>query len=80
MDGKGYPFRLKDSEISKGSRIVAVADVFVALTEDRPYRNKMNSNKVESIILDMVQQRKLDIGIVNSLFDNRQDAFNLMSY
>lgn len=80
LDGKGYPFRLKDSEISKGSRIVAVADVFVALTEDRPYRNKMNSNKVESIILDMVQQRKLDIGIVNSLFDNRQDAFNLMSY
>ena len=80
LDGKGYPFRLKESEISVGSRIVAVADVFVALTENRPYRNKMEVNKVENIIMDMVKQKKLDNDIVSLLFDNRQDAFALMAY
>ena len=80
LDGKGYPFRLKESEISVGSRIVAVADVFVALTENRPYRNKMEVNKVQNIIMDMVKQKKLDNDIVSLLFDNRQDAFALMAY
>lgn len=37
-DGKGYPFNLKGEEIPLFSRIVAVADVFDALTSDRPYK------------------------------------------
>ena len=57
-----------------------MADVFVALTENRPYRNKMEVNKVQNIIMDMVKQKKLDNDIVSLLFDNRQDAFALMAY
>ena len=38
LDGSGYPAGLKDEQISLTSRIVAVADVFDALTSDRPYR------------------------------------------
>mgnify|MGYP001559148559 CR=1 FL=1 len=37
-DGKGYPDGLKREEIPLGARIVAVADVFQALTSNRPYR------------------------------------------
>ena len=37
-DGSGYPQGLKGEEISLGARIVAVADVFEAVTADRPYR------------------------------------------
>jgi putative nucleotidyltransferase with HDIG domain len=38
MDGAGYPRALKGTEIPLGARIVAVADVFQALSVDRPYR------------------------------------------
>jgi HD-GYP domain-containing protein (c-di-GMP phosphodiesterase class II) len=36
MDGHGYPGKLRDTEIPLGSRIIAVADSFDALTTDRP--------------------------------------------
>jgi putative nucleotidyltransferase with HDIG domain len=41
LDGKGYPFGLAGDAISLETRIVSVADVFDALTADRPYRKAM---------------------------------------
>ncbi|MBT3392323.1 MAG: GAF domain-containing protein [Chloroflexi bacterium] len=38
LDGKGYPLGLSGDQISPIARIVAVADVFDAITSDRPYR------------------------------------------
>ena len=38
FDGEGYPHRLKGTEIPEAGRIARVADVFDALTHDRPYR------------------------------------------
>ncbi|WAJ27336.1 HD-GYP domain-containing protein [Antarcticirhabdus aurantiaca] len=42
LDGKGYPRGLKEAEIETETRIVSVADVFDALTADRPYRAAMS--------------------------------------
>ncbi|MCX5856178.1 MAG: HD-GYP domain-containing protein [Deltaproteobacteria bacterium] len=42
IDGTGYPKKLRGSEIHIYGRICAIADVFDALTTDRPYRQKMN--------------------------------------
>jgi HD-GYP domain-containing protein (c-di-GMP phosphodiesterase class II) len=50
LDGTGYPDGLKDKEIPKLSKILAVCDVFDALTSQRPYRDRMNFFKVLSII------------------------------
>ena len=41
LDGNGYPKGLKGDEISQAGKIVAVADVFDALTSDRPYRRAL---------------------------------------
>lgn len=38
LDGSGYPFGLRGDQISTIGRIVMVADVFDAMTSDRPYR------------------------------------------
>jgi putative nucleotidyltransferase with HDIG domain len=43
MDGNGYPNGLKEDQISLAGRIVAVADVFDALTSDRPYREALSA-------------------------------------
>ena len=45
LDGKGYPKGLKDGEISQFGRVVAVADVFDALTSDRPYRKAQSAEE-----------------------------------
>ena len=49
-DGKGYPNHLKGDEIPRVAQIIAVADCFDAMYSNRPYRNRMNFEKVVSII------------------------------
>ena len=46
LDGSGYPFGLHGDQMSRMGRIVAVADVYDALTTDRPYRKAMGLNAV----------------------------------
>jgi diguanylate cyclase (GGDEF)-like protein len=42
-DGAGYPKGLKDEEIPRIARVIAIADSFDAMTSDRPYRGKMST-------------------------------------
>ena len=49
-DGKGYPKGLSGDEIPRAAQIIAVADAFDAMYSNRPYRNRMNFEKVVSII------------------------------
>lgn len=70
LDGSGYPFRLKGKSIPLGSRIMAVADVFTAITEDRPYRQAMNEEQTIHVIEYMTKQGSLCPTIVSLLKDN----------
>ena len=49
-DGNGYPLGLKQSEIPRVAQIIAVADCFDAMYSNRPYRSRMNFDRVVSII------------------------------
>lgn len=51
-DGTGYPYGLKGNDIPLEARIVAVADVYDALTSQRPYRNKMDPQQAQEILID----------------------------
>jgi len=51
-DGSGYYRHLKGEEITLGGRILAVADVFDAITSKRHYRDKMPIKNVLGIISD----------------------------
>ena len=46
---------------------MAVADIFSALTEDRPYRKGLEKDKVIEILLDDVKKEEIDGDIVNLL-------------
>lgn len=50
IDGKGYPYGTKDDEIPLCAKILAVADVFDALTSKRVYKDPMPFGKACSII------------------------------
>lgn len=39
-DGSGYPGGLKENEIPEGAKILKICDVYLALTEERPYRKE----------------------------------------
>ena len=47
-DGSGYPRGLRGEEIPLGGRIVAVADVFDALSSDRPYRPRLSIDEARA--------------------------------
>jgi len=51
-DGKGYPEGLRGESIPLFARIIAVADVYDAITEDRPYRKAMTKEEVTDFIKD----------------------------
>ena len=52
-DGRGYPNHLKGDEIPRVAQIIAVADCFDAMYSNRPYRSRMNFDKVVSIIKEV---------------------------
>lgn len=64
LDGSGYPLGLAGDQIDIFSRIVAVADVYSAMTSDHPYRE---ASTVEAAILELTNTRKYDIKVVNLL-------------
>ena len=70
LDGNGYPFGLKASEINLGSRILAASDIFCALLEDRPYRNGLSCEQAIEIVNGMTEKGKLDAKITRDLIDN----------
>ncbi len=59
QDGSGYPDGLRGDLIPMGSRIVAVADVYDALTSDRPYRARLSHAEAARLI-DAEAGRTLD--------------------
>jgi HD-GYP domain-containing protein (c-di-GMP phosphodiesterase class II) len=51
-DGTGYPVGLKGDKIPLEARIVNVADIFDALTSERPYRRKMPRERATEILIE----------------------------
>ena len=77
LDGSGYPFKIKGQNFLLGSRIMAVADVFTAITEDRPYRRGMANEKAIDVLQKMVDSGKLDGHIVSLLKDRFEEVNSL---
>ncbi len=66
MDGTGYPKRLKREEMSLPARVMAIADIFEALTAaDRPYKKA----KTLSQSLGIMRRMRDDNHIDPDLFD-----------
>lgn len=79
LNGKGYPFHLDERELTLGARIMAVADVFSALQEKRPYKSAMEKEEIFAILWDMVNNGSLDTNVVLTLEKNFQHLSEVCS-
>ena len=78
LDGQGYPYGIKEDNLSITEKIVAVADIFSALTGKRSYKDSLPKDKVISIMLQMAEQHQIDEKIVKFLIDNYETVEKLV--
>lgn len=68
LNGKGYPRGI--SNLSFSEKIVAVADIFVALVEKRQYKDSFPKEKVVNILNNCVALGEIDGEVVNKVIEN----------
>jgi len=73
VNGQGYPSGIKGEKIPLEARIVAVADVFDALTSARPYKEAWSNNEAIEEITKLAGE-KLDRDCVNALIQNLDEV------
>jgi len=71
MDGTGYPRGLKRDEMSVPARMMAIADIFEALTSpDRPYKQAKKLSETMAIMADMVRNQHIDPDLFRLFIDS----------
>ena len=78
VDGGGYPEGLRGEDIPLVARIIAVADVFDALTSDRPYKRAWSNAEALSF-LDKHAGTKFDTDCVRALKENMEQIEDIQS-
>lgn len=73
FDGTGYPRGLKGEEIPLSARIVAMADVYDAITSDRPYRKALPHEKAVKIITEDMGKSYFDPVILEVFVKNKTE-------
>lgn len=70
LNGKGYPFHLDRHTLTTGSRVMAVADIFAAITENRPYREGMSKEETCRVLTTLSKDGSIDSHLVDLAIDN----------
>lgn len=66
LDRSGYPKQKSGNLIHGFAKIIAVADVYSALTSDRPYRKKLSPFRASRTLVDMGSEGKLDVNCIRN--------------
>ncbi|MDD2720787.1 MAG: HD domain-containing protein [Gallionella sp.] len=70
VDGSGYPYHLGQGGLPLEARIVAVADMFQALAQNRPYRAAMQPDAIMQELRMQAAEGKIDGGVLDYISDN----------
>jgi HD-GYP domain-containing protein (c-di-GMP phosphodiesterase class II) len=72
LDGSGYPYKLRGEDIPVAARIMAITDIYDALTaKDRPYKKAIPPEKALAILEDDVKRGQLDSDLFKIFRDAR---------
>ena len=64
LDGSGYPFNKTEDELDFVSRLLACADIYEAVSAERPYHSSRSHRDTMDILYDMAHNRLIDENIV----------------
>ena len=79
LDGSGYPRGLSGDDVPLEARIVAVADVFDALTSRRPYKNEWTMPEAFAELNRLVEVGKLDADCVAALVAHEAEVHDIQT-
>lgn len=65
LNGEGYPFQVQGEDISQYGRMIAICDIFDALTANRVYKEGFTHNKAFSILRELAKNNHLDVTLVD---------------
>jgi HD-GYP domain-containing protein (c-di-GMP phosphodiesterase class II) len=72
MDGKGYPNGLTREEMSIQARVMAIADIFEALTaSDRPYKSGKKLSQALAILEKMKDDQHVDPDLYSAFIEHK---------
>ena len=75
LNGKGYPFHWEADQLDTGSRIMAVADIFSAITEVRPYREGMKREQALDVMRENVRNGSI-CGKIEALLEEHYEEID----
>lgn len=75
--GDGYPFKTEIGKLDLECRIIAVADIFQALAQERPYRHTMSLDFIIGNLQERVAAGRLDADVVAKLAGNADLYYRL---
>ena len=76
VNGRGYPYGIEDEEMTLAEKIVAVADIYSALSGKRSYKDKFDKEKIISIMEQLAEQSHNDKDVIQVLVDNFDEISN----
>jgi len=77
LNGRGYPFHTTGETLSLPARIIAVADVFQALAQNRPYRPSVRALEILELLHSKAEAGELDAHVVAVVGENLQRCWEL---
>ncbi len=79
LDGSGYPKGLRGDQIPLEARIVTVADIFDALSSDRPYKPAWTLEQALEALANLADTGKIDPECVAALHAERESVADIMA-
>lgn len=76
LDGTGYPYQISEKDLTLPERIVAVADIISALSQDRSYKKAFSLDKICEIITEMSENGKICPSICGSFLSYKNEIYD----
>lgn len=77
LDGRGYPYGYADGQIPLEAQIITVADIFDALTSDRPYKKRWTNQQALNYLKSHTNQLNRDM--IQALEENLSEIIEIQN-
>ena len=77
INGQGYPYGLGGNDLDQETRLLTLCDIFQALSQNRPYRNRLQPAEIMTIMTGMRENGELDADLFALLDAHREEMYRI---